>query len=137
MKALTTAIFSKCTSATDLYTDIGGRLYKARAPERAEYPFAVFMVVSDVLDNTFTEDLENVVVQFSLFSLASSSGDVEDMFTHLKTLYDDCTLSPTGYSVLWMKRQQAVLQVEDHTTTAGTEEAWAYHIDYSILSKKD
>ena len=87
MKALTTAIFAKCAVGTSLDTALGGRIYKHRAPDRTAYPYAVFLLVSDVPEMTYTEAFENVLIQFSLFSDASSSGEVEDLYTALKALY--------------------------------------------------
>jgi hypothetical protein len=136
LKNLTTAIFGKCVEGTDLHADIGGRLFKGRAPEGTEYPYVVFMLISDVPENTFSEDLDDVVIQFSLFSLVSSSAEVEDMFTHLKAIYDDCSLTISGSSLIWMKRQVAQLMAEEHTTPSGTVEAWHYAVDYSILLEK-
>lgn len=136
MKNLTTAIFSKMTSSTDLYADIGGRLYKGRAPEGAAYPYIVYMVVSDMPWKTFSEDYEDVLIQFSLFSISPSSTEVEDMFTHLKSLYDECSLSITGATLVWMKRQNAILMVEDHTTPTGTQQAWHYSVEYEVLTSK-
>jgi hypothetical protein len=134
MKNLTTAIFAKCISGTDLHTDIGGRLFKGRAPEGTEYPYIVFYLISDVPENTFTEDMENCLIQFSLFSSNSSSSEVEDMFTHLKSLYDDCSFTISGSSLIWMKRQMAQLLAEEHVTPSGTIEAWHYTVDYEVLT---
>lgn len=135
MKALSTAIFGKCAVGTTLHTAIGGRLYKGRAPEGAAYPYAVFLLVSDVSDPTFTEQLEDVVIQFSLFSSASSSGQIEDIFAALKVLYDDCELTITGETLLYMRRQNATLFAEEHTTPDGTVEVWHYAVDYALMTK--
>jgi hypothetical protein len=132
VKNLTTAIFGKLSGST-LATDIGGRLYKGRAPEGAEYPYAVYMLVSDVPEKTFTEQYENVIIQFSLFSSASGSTEVEDMYTHLSALYDECAMTITGSTLVWMKRSNAQLMVEDHTTPAGTAQVWHYAVDFEVL----
>jgi len=137
VKNLTTAIYGKCAVGTDLYADISGRFYKGRAPDSAVYPYVVYTLVSDVPDNTFTEDLENVIIQFSLFSSASGSTEVENMFTHLKALYDECSLTITGSTLLWMKRENAILMIEDHTTVSGTIQVWHYAIDYGLFVLKD
>jgi hypothetical protein len=137
MKNLTTAIFAKCGVATDLYSDVGGRIYKGRAPEGASYPYVVFFLVSDMPAGTFTEDIEDVLIQFSLFSKTSSSTEIEDMFTHLKALYDDCSLSVTGNTFLYMHRQNTTAAIEDHTTPTGEAQVWAYYVDYSIMMKKN
>lgn len=135
MKNLTTSIFAKCAVGTDLYTDITGRLYKVRAPEKATYPYAVFMVVSNAPDWTFAESYENTIIQFSLFSATSGTTQIEDMYTHLKALYDDCTLTITGSTLVWMRRENAVLMVEDHTTPGGLIQVWHYAVDYHVMAK--
>jgi len=134
MKQLTTAIYGKI-SGSDFSTAIGGRLYKGRAPQPATYPYAVYFVVSDAPDKTYTESFENVVVQFSLFSTASGTTEIEDIYTYLKALYDECALSITGSTLIWMRRANAVFQTEDHTTLAGTAQVWAYHVDYDIMTQ--
>ena len=137
MKNLTTAIFAKCAVGTDLYNDVAGKLFKARAPEGSEYPYIVFQVVSDVPEKTFSEEFENVVIQFSLFSVGESSVEVEDMFTDLKALYDECAFSITGSTLIWMKRANATLMIEDHTTKKGTIQVFHYAVDYDILTQLD
>lgn len=134
MKALMTAIYGK-TAGSTLSTAVGGRIYKGRAPDGTEYPYVVYLLVSDVPDNTFAENLEDVLLQFSLFSSASSSGEVEDLFTNLKTVYDECTMTVTGETLLYMNRSNATLMVEDHTTSSGTVEVWHYAVDYNIKTK--
>ena len=134
MKQLTTAIYGKI-SGSNFSTAIGGRLYKGRAPQPATYPYAVYFVVSDAPDKTYTESFENVVVQFSLFSTASGTTEIEDIYTYLKALYDECALSITGSTLIWMRRANAVFQTEDHTTLAGTAQVWAYHVDYDIMTQ--
>lgn len=136
MKALTTAIFGLMTPSTALYAIIGDRLFKGRAPDGATYPYAIFMLISDVPADTFTEDLDDILIQFSLFSSASSSGEAEDMYAALKTLYDDCSLNISPTTLIWMKRENAILMVEDHTTPEGTQEVWAYHVDYNIIQQR-
>lgn len=136
MKNLSTAIYSKA-SGSDFSSDIGGRLFKGRAPQGAEYPYAVFFVVTNRPEKTFSENYEDAIIQFSLFSTASGTTEIEDIYTHLKTLYDECTLSITDATLVWMQRDNAVFLAEDHTTPSGTAQVFAYHVDYSILECLD
>lgn len=135
MKALTQAIYAKCGSGTSLYSAIGGRLYDTRAPDSPTYPYVVYLVVSDLSDPTFTEQLEDLLIQFSIFSADTSSGQVKDIFTALKALYDDCDLSVTGETFLYMRRQGANLTIEDHTTPSGTMRVWHLPVDYAVMTK--
>jgi hypothetical protein len=134
MKNLTTAIYGKLAGSL-LYTDIWGRLFKGNSPEETEYPYVVFMLISDVPADTFKSNLEDVIIQFSLFSSASSSSEVEDIYMHLKALYDDCSLTITPAVLIWMVRQSAQLMTEDYTTPSGTVQVWHYAVDYSIITQ--
>lgn len=138
MKNLTTAIVTKASGSAFL-SAIGSRLYKGRAEQGAAYPYAVFFMVSNTPELTFSEDYENTIIQFSLFSTTSGTTEIEDIYTHLKALYDECALTITGATLVWMKRDHAVFLAEDHaiTTSAGTTRVWVYHVDYSILTSLD
>ena len=105
MKALTTAIFKKATGS-DFLNRIGSRLFKGRAPEAEIYPFAVFKIVSTSPEKTFTEDYENTTIQFSLFSSAASTEELEEIYNDLKTLYDETELTVSGSKLIWMKHCQ-------------------------------
>lgn len=133
MKNLTTAIFGKMGSGTDLYADVSGRLYKGRAPEGADYPYVVYFVVSDVPEYPGTKTLERVRIQFSLYSSNASSGEVEDMLTHLRSLYDDCSLTITSNTLIYFIRENLATMKEDHTTPAGTIGVWHYAQEYDVM----
>ncbi len=137
MKLLTTAIFAKI-SGDALSTAIGGRLFKGRADQDAEYPYVVFMVVSDVPYKTFGRNYEDVLIQFSIFSATSGSTEIEDIFTHLTTLFDECDLVRSGETTIYMVRTNATMWIEDHTLPpphTGTRKAWHYAVDYDLRIK--
>ncbi|HSW62172.1 MAG TPA: DUF3168 domain-containing protein [Dissulfurispiraceae bacterium] len=136
MKALTTSIYGKLAGSS-LDTLIGGRMFKGRAPENTEFPYAVYFVVSDVPDLTFTEHFEDVLLQFSLFSSTSSTTEIEDMYTALKSLYDECALTITGATLVWMKRANTQFMVEDVETPDGTSQIYHYAVDYDIKTSLD
>uniref|UniRef100_A0A6H1ZDL9 Tail protein n=1 Tax=viral metagenome TaxID=1070528 RepID=A0A6H1ZDL9_9ZZZZ len=131
---LSKALITKAASS-DFLSDVGGRLFKGRAPQGAEYPYAVYLIVSNAPEKTYTEDFENTIIQFSLFSAASGSTEIEGMYADLITLYDESTFDITDSTLIWMKRENATLMVEDHTTPAGTVQVWAYHVDYEVKTQ--
>lgn len=134
MKNLSTAIYGKL-SGSALADHIGNRLYKGRAPEGAEYPYIVYMIVTNGPDKTFDTDYEDTLIQFSLFSSASGSTEIEDMYADLITLFDECSMTITSGTLIWMRRENATQQIEDHTTPSGTVQVWAYHVDYMVTVK--
>jgi hypothetical protein len=135
VKNLTTAIFSTATGSAFL-TGIGGRLYKNRADQDAAWPYAVFFVVGDTPRPTFKDTIEEVLVQFSIFSQESSSTEIEDLFTNLKALYDNVELTIVGNTFLMMNRAGASLMTVPKDTEMGEDEYWQYNVDYIVTMQK-
>lgn len=135
MKALSTAIFGKLSGST-FGADIGGRLYKGQAPDGAEFPYAVYFTVSDVPEYPGGKTIEQILLQFDLFSSASGSTEIEDMLTHLRALYDDVVLTITGYTSIYFIRGNHIPMRDQVTTTAGTVGVWHYVQEYEIQMVK-
>ena len=107
-------------------------MYKSQAPENTEFPYAVYRVVTNTPERTFSEDYENTTIQFSLFSIASGTTEIENMFTTLKALYDEIPFTVSGGTLVWMRRYTTIFNVEDHTTATGTQRVWTYHVDFDV-----
>lgn len=137
MKALTTAIYTKGTTATALTSLISTRFYKGVAPAGASYPYIVYSLIYDNTANTFSDELEDCLFQFSIFSAENSSAEVENIFTALKGVFDKCTLSVTGNTFLHMLRQQSTLFQDELPNPNGTGWVWHYAIDYQIMMQKN
>lgn len=131
MKALSTAIFGKLAGSS-LDTDIGGRLFKGGAPQDSSLPYVVFFIVSDVPEYPGGKTIERVLLQFSLFSSASGSTEIEDMLTHLRALYDDVVLTITGYTSIYFIRGNLTTMRDEITTADGTVGVWHYVQEYSV-----
>ena len=129
MKALTTAIFGKLAGSA-LNTDISGRLYKAEAPENSAFPYVIFFVVWNTPEYPSGKTIEQFMVQFSLFSSLSSSSEVEDMLTHLRTLYDDVVMTITGNTSIYFIRGNMTTMRDEVTTASGTVGVWHYVQEY-------
>lgn len=134
MKSLFQGIFTRFNSTEGqvLKNLLGGRLYNTYAPQGASFPLATVSLISDIPDGTFTEDWENVLLQFSIYSLSSSAVEVCDTFDALKVLYDDCPLVVSGYQTLYMKREFSKLLHEDDENLA----PWHYVVEYRVLMEK-
>jgi len=133
MKNLLAAIMTK-VSGSSLSSDVGGRIYLDQAPEGCEFPYAVMQIVSDVPDHTFTEDFENIIIQFSLFSSSSGATEITGMFADLKTLFDECSLTITGSTLVWMKRTNLTTMVDDITVSDGTQQVRHWAVDYEVMT---
>ena len=121
MKELFTGIYSKYSGNEALKAAITG-FYFTEAPQDAVMPYVVYNLVSNVPDWTYTEDMENSLLQFSIFDDHSSSTTINDIYAKLTALFNWCSLSVTGYSHIYMKREFNILTRENDT--------WQYVIQY-------
>jgi len=67
MNYLFAAIITHYTTDPLAASDLTG-MYNTEAPQDAVFPYAVFSLISDVPEWTFSEDFENVLIQFNIFS---------------------------------------------------------------------
>jgi len=128
---LLTAIYGKLAGST-LSTAIGGRMYLDQAPDKPTFPYVVFFIVSSVPEKTFTEDMSETLIQFSIYSASSSATEISAIYAALKTLYDECSLTITGSSLVWMKETNLVTMTEDMTTATGTTTLKHWAIDFEV-----
>ena len=121
MQVLFTGLYNKYNGDTDLKAIITG-FYFTEAPQDAVMPYVVYNLVSNVPDWTYTEDMENSLLQFSIFDDHSSSTTINDIYEKLTALFDWCVLTIEGYSHIYMKREFNIL-------TRGND-IWKYVIQY-------
>ena len=137
MQALLAGIYSKLTTGTPaIYTTVGGRIYFHEVPDniagsaKNTFPYLVYSVIS--LEPTYrfasgSVELEEAIVQFSLYSDKSSSTEANTMYTQLNALLQHSSLTVSGYNSLLMQRENARL-VRDVT-----RRTWHYAVDYMII----
>jgi len=121
MQVLFTGLYNKYLSNAALKAVITG-FYFTEAPQDAVMPYVVYHLVSNVADWTYTEDMENSLIQFSIFDDHSSSTTINDIYEKLTALFDWCVLTVEGYSHIYMKREFNIL-------TRGND-IWEYVIQY-------
>lgn len=130
MKTLFTAIYERFTNESDLYASVNG-MYMTQAPDNVEYPYIVFSLVSDLQDFDSSSILEDVLLQFAIYSDDRSPSEACDIFEYLKgntaldTGYDFYALSVDDYNTLILKRETATL--------LKVEGIWQYVVTYRCI----
>jgi len=114
-------------AAVPLASSLTG-LWNTLAPQDAVFPYGVFSLISDVPDWTFSENLENILLQFNLFSKASDPVQICALYTLLKTAFDFLDLTIDNYETVYMVRENAIL--------TRIEDVWQYNVTYRILLGK-
>lgn len=102
-------------------------LYNTEADEGAVYPYGTFSLASDVPEWTFTENFENCIIQFKLFSDSDTSKEVTDAFVALKAAFDFFDLEVAGYTTVSLTRLVSNL--------IRIEGVWQYNVSCFISIK--
>lgn len=134
MKNILTAIYSKFTGS-DLSSYVGGRIYLDQAPESCEFPYVVYSVVSVIPDDVFAKKGKQSLVQFSLFSANPSAVEISTMHGYLKALFDDCSMTITSNTLLWMHEVNLTTMVEDITVGEGVQSVKHWAADYEVVTQ--
>ena len=119
-----------------LWVAIGGRLYNTYAPDGTTFPYAVFQHISSRPEDTFTEKIDDVLIQFTIFSTSPSSSEVHTAMQNLKTLFDDCTFSVIDSTIVEFRRGGEGLTSEEFETVDGLQRGWSYYVEYSVVVQK-
>lgn len=124
-----TAIMTK-TVASAFSTAVGGRIYLDEAPDKATFPYCVFFIVSAVPNGTFTESIDDILIQFDLYGTSKGATEITGLYNKLTALFDDCSLTVTDATSLSMTRENLMTSVDEMTTTAGTVGVKHWSVDY-------
>lgn len=137
MKTFLQSINAKITATSgtpavhnSFYNSISGRYYFNHAPQDSSYPLCVSYLINVNHDWVFKTDLENIILQFSIYSSNPSSSEICDVYEYLKLLFDDTTLTVTNYTFVKMIRDFQNLSWLDDVGI------WRYVIQYNIQLSK-
>lgn len=132
MQALIDAIVNKLAGST-ISDDVGGRCYYDTADSQ-DTPYLVYSIVSAVPDKTFSEHDYDVLIQVDLFSaLSAGKTQITTMYADLISLLDECSLTITGYALVWCREANLVTMVEDLSALQdGTNILNHWAIDFEV-----
>ena len=126
MNNLITAIYTLFSTTNDFNTNLGGRLYYGKTPQKCEYPYAVYFGVTSSPEDTFGEEIDEVSFQFNIYSDENSSVEVSNLLTDCRNLFDKKDLEVTGSKDVYLTR-------EFSTPPWNNDEIWVSSIEFSTL----
>ena len=110
-----------------LWLAINGALYNEEAPEQKANPYVVFHELSSKPEYTFSTSFEDTLMQFNIYS--DTVTELDSVYEKLKTLFDMCQLSITGYTLVFMVRQQSRrMHIENY---------WQRIVEYKMYMEKN
>ncbi|MHB8871225.1 MAG: hypothetical protein ACYC5G_02075 [Candidatus Doudnabacteria bacterium] len=138
MNELTTAIYTRSQVSSNFKTSIGGRFYFVKAADAATYPYVVYFILSDKPEyylnsqSTNASNFENFRIVFNVHSnIVSSSSEAGTILGYLKTHFDDCDLTVTGWNDIKIERRNTIGPFWDQTIGE-----WIYSVEYEIILQK-
>jgi len=96
-------------------TGIGGRFAYAKAIQGWALPRAVFFFVDDGVADTFTERVDDVLIQISVW--ASTAGAAEDLASLAYGLFEGQPLAAAGIAPFRLHRDAPVPTMDESETT--------------------
>lgn len=134
MNSLFAAIWDQFsdTTTSGFYNDISGRFYFNNAPQESVFPYCVCFSVDDINDLDFSDEHEDFLLQFNIFTQNSSHLEAGELLESLKTMFDNCSLTVTGWNHLEFKRNN-VIPNNDFSQEPPIQ---GYSIDYDILLER-
>lgn len=133
MNALFTAIYNKFDGDATLKAALTGGMWNTKVPTSRTDPYAVYNLMSNIPNGTFTEDIEEFVYQFNIFLRGPEDGksaaDVTAIYEQLIAVYDDCSLTVTGYTHVHTTREFSTLLYVDGK--------WQYNVRYRTEIQKN
>lgn len=135
MNNLLTAIMTKC-SGSNLSADVGGRIFEGIAPDGTEFPYVIINIITDYQADTFKNKLEDLIIQFSLYSISQGLTEITGMFADLKTCFDDAVLTISGNYHILIAREGLTTIIDEFTTPQGTASGRHWAVDYRLITEK-
>lgn len=111
----------------DFYLGIGGRLYYGQAPQECTKPYAVFFGVSSMPDDTFSETIDDISIQFNIYSDLRSFTEAGILQKKCRDLYDGMTLEVVDSRDIILRRSLSIPAWKEN------EDTWITSIEFENL----
>ena len=120
------------TTGSGFYNDVSGRMYHNKAPQAATFPYCVYFSVYDFDELDFTDEREDFLIQFNIFSQNNSASEAGDLLEALKTMFDNCSLTVTNWRHLNFQRDN----VTPNNDISQVPPVMGYSVQYDVLLEK-
>ena len=134
MNALFQGIWNRfaATTTTGFYNDVSGRMYHGKAKQETSFPYCVYFEVTDTDELDFSDEREEFLIQFNIFTQNNSALQAGNLLESLKTMFDNCSLTVTNWRHLNFQRD-FVMPNNDFEQDPPIH---GYSIQYNVLLEK-
>ena len=120
------------TTTSGFYNDVSGRMYLNKAQQGASFPYCVYFSVADIDELDFTDEREDFTLQFDIYSQNNSALEAGNLLESLKTMFDNCSLTVTGWNHLQFRRGN----IYPNNDLTQDPSIMGYSVEYSVLLEK-
>lgn len=139
MKALATALYTRSQVAGSFKTSIGDRFYLSKTPQSPTYPHVVYHILNADPEyymgsqSISSHNFEEIMISMNIHSKPAneSSSEAGDILGYLKTQFDDCDLTVSGWNDIEMERTNVLGPFWNDEILE-----WVYSIEYRITLQK-
>jgi len=127
---LEVALLNHYNADANLVSILVNGLYDTNAPQGTQHPYGVFQMISDKPKYNFSDDFEDMLIQFKLFSKVSGSAvELGNMYDALIASFDFAVLTLDDYCTVSMTRENAI--------KTKIEDVWEYTVLYRLYLQRD
>ena len=112
------------------YTALDGRLFYGQAPQECTKPYAVYFGVAAVPEDTFSEEIDDISIQFNHYSETSSAIEAGELLKKCRDLFDGMELTVTGNRNIKLFRELS-------TPAWKNGDTWITSIEFTLLMQED
>ena len=121
------SIYTRFVADADLSGAVTG-MWQTEAPPKTVFPYITTHLVSNNPLWVFpAKAMENLLIQFSIFSDTVADTEVNRIYRYLTVAYDNVNLTVCGHACVMMKRENAGLMRND--------EVWQYAVTYRLMAQ--
>ena len=113
------------------------KLYNTEADDKTAFPYITMSLPSVASDWTFTEEFENILVQFNIFSDDPSPAEVCAIFEALKGDKDAVPQTGLDFRDLSINNFGSVSMTRGPATLLRENRIWQYNVVYELVLEKE
>ena len=111
----------------DFYIGMGGRLYYGQALQECAKPYAVFFGIASINNDTFSETIDDISIQFNIYSDLRSFTEAGSLQKKCRALYDGVILEVVGNRDITLMRSLSIPPWKED------EDTWIASIEFENL----
>lgn len=137
MNSFATALYTRSQVSSNFKTSVNGRFYLSKTPQPPTYPYVVYHILSESPEyylsspTISSHNFENINVSMNIHSSSGSASEALTILDYLKTHFDDCDLTVSGWNDIRVERTNVLGPFYDDQIPE-----WIVSVEYNVTLQK-